>query len=83
MNSSPHDNEYAAAVAAMPEHTASPSIQFGMRVRVPRVYGDGEQEGTVAKLEQDRHLGPMWLVDTPQGRLKYLPGEIAAIGWPF
>ena len=76
-------NEYLAAIAAMPEQTASPAIQFGMRVTVPRVYGDGVQSGTVAKLEHDRHLGPMWLIDTPQGRLKYLPSEITCRGWPF
>ena len=73
-----HQNEYLAAIAGMPDHTISPdlTLRLGRQVRVPRVYGDGVQDGTIAAREQDKHLGTMWLVDTPQGRLKYLPCEI-------
>lgn len=78
---SPAENEYLAAIAGMPEHTISrdTTLRVGRKVRVPRAFGGGYQYGTVATREQDRHLGVVWLVDTPEGRLKLLPDEIEVL----
>lgn len=77
----PHENEYLAAVAAMPEHTVSrdTTIRLGRTVRVPKAFGGGYQTGTIASRTDDRHLGVVWLVDTPEGRLKLLPDEIEVL----
>lgn len=71
-------SEYLAAVAAMPEHTVSrdTTLRLGRTVRVPKAFGGGYQTGTIASRTEDRHLGVVWLVDTPEGRLKLLPDEI-------
>ena len=76
-----HNAEYLAAIAGMPHHTVSPdrTIRLGRRVRVPKAFGCGHQEGTIACQDRDRHLGLLWLVDTPEGRLRMLPDEIEVI----
>lgn len=81
MNTSPHENEYLAAVAAMPEHTVSrdATLRLGRIVRVPKAFGGGYQTGTIASRTEDCHLGVVWLVDTPEGRLKLLPDEIEVV----
>ena len=74
----PHHNEYLAAIAGLPEQTVSPdlTLRLGRTVRVPKAFGGGYQTGTIAQRTEDRHLGVVWLVDTPEGRLKLLPDEI-------
>lgn len=81
MPTDPHHAEYLAAVSAMPDHTISrdTTIRVGREVRVPRAFGNGVQYGTVAAREEDRHLGVIWRVDTPEGRLTLLPDEIEVI----
>ena len=81
MTTSPHENEYLAAIAAMPEHTISrdTTLRLGRQVRVPRAFGGGYQYGTIAAREEDKHLGVVWRVDTPEGRLVLLPDEIEVI----
>lgn len=77
----PGHNEYLAAIAGLHEQTVSrdPTIRLGRRVRVPKAFGCGQQEGTIASQERDRHLGLLWLVDTPEGRLRMLPDEIEVL----
>lgn len=82
MNScDPHHNEYLAAIAALPDQTISrdTTLRVGRQVRVPRAFGNGYQYGTIAQSDRDRHLGVVWLVDTPEGRLKLLPDEIEIV----
>lgn len=81
MNADPHHAEYLAAVAAMPSHTISRdnTLRLGRQVRVPRAFGCGYQLGTIAAREEDKHLGTVWRVDTPEGRLVLLPDEIEVI----
>lgn len=81
MNSDAHDREYHAAASALHEQTisADPTIRLGRRVRVPRAFGGGYQTGTIAARENDRHLGVVWRVDTPEGRLVLLPDEIEVV----
>lgn len=81
MTTDPHDAEYRAAILAMPQHTISrdTALRLGRQVRVPLVYGNGVQYGTIAAREEDRHLGVVWRVDTPEGRLVMLPDEIEVI----
>lgn len=81
MSTDAHDNEYLAAIAGLPDQTISPdlTLSIGRRVRVPKAFGCGHQEGTLACRERDKHLGLLWLVDTPEGRLRMLPDEIEVI----
>ena len=81
MNADPHHAEYLAAIAGLPDQTISrdTTIRLGRRVRVPRAFGCGHQEGTIACQDRDRHLGLLWLVDTPEGRLRMLPDEIEVL----
>ena len=77
----PHHNEYLAAISGMPEHTVSrdTTLRLGRTVRVPKAFGCGHQLGTIAAREQDKHLGIVWRVDTPEGRLVLLPDEIEVL----
>lgn len=72
----PGDAEAAAAIAAL----GPQRIEIGQRVWVPKAFGNGHQAGTVSASEDDRHLGRVWLVDTPEGRLLMLPAEITVLG---
>lgn len=74
----PGDAEYLAAASALHEQTVSPdrTLRLGRKVRVPRAFAAGTQLGTIASRHEDRHLGTVWLVDTPEGRLTLLPDEI-------
>lgn len=76
-----HHNEYLAAIGGMHEHTISrdTTLRLGRQVRVPRAFGCGYQYGTIAAREEDKHLGVVWRVDTPEGRLVMLPDEIEVI----
>jgi hypothetical protein len=59
----PGDAEAAGAIAALADlHGWSP--RPGDAVRVPRAFGGGYQDGTVATADRGG-----WLVDTPEGRL--------------
>lgn len=70
-------NEYLAAIAALPEQTISrQQLGPGVAVRVPKAFGAGYQLGTIAAQDRDKHLGLIWLVDTPEGRLRLMPDEI-------
>ena len=58
-----HYREAAGAIAALADlHGWSP--RPGDAVRVPRAFGGGYQDGTVAAADRGG-----WLVDTPEGRL--------------
>lgn len=72
-----HNNEYLAAVAALPDQTPSPrTFAPGQAVRVPKSFGCGYQVGVISHEEIDRHLGRVIRVDTQEGRLVLLPDEI-------
>lgn len=80
MTTDPHENEYLAAVAALPDQTLSRrSFSPGQTVLCPRAFGCGRQVGTVHSTETDRHLGHVYLVDTQEGRLRMLPDELELI----
>ena len=77
MTHDPHHAEYLAAVAALPDQTISRrAFAAGQAVLCPRSFGCGHQAGTVYGPDEDRHLGRMYLVDTQEGRLRFLPDEL-------
>jgi hypothetical protein len=59
----PGDAEAAGAIAGMTD-TYGWRPTAGDAVRVPRAFGGGYQDGTVATADRGG-----WLVDTPEGRL--------------
>jgi len=59
----PGDAEASGAIAAMAD-TYGWRPTAGDAVRVPRAFGGGYQDGTVAAADRGG-----WLVDTPEGRL--------------
>lgn len=72
----PGDAEAAAAAAHLHEQTISPQrIAPGIRVRCPKAFGGGYQEGVVFCREDDA----TWLVDTPEGRLVLFREELEVI----
>lgn len=76
----PGDAEAAAAIAGLHEQTVTPRRwQPGDVVRCPKAFGNGEQIGTVHAPEQDRRVGTIYLVDTPEGRLRLLPDELELV----
>jgi hypothetical protein len=76
MTTDPHYAEAAAASAAMAEFYGSGwKPKAGDRVRCPRAFGGGYQDGTVAGSERDG-----WLVDTAEGRLLLYIEELERIG---
>ena len=70
----PHYREAAAAVAGMTETYGGWTPRPGDRVRCPRAFGGGYQEGTVFGQERNG-----WLVDTPEGRLRLNADELERI----
>jgi hypothetical protein len=75
MTTDPHHAEYAGAIAGMAETYGSRSVpRPGDRVRCPRAFGGGYQEGTVFGPERNG-----WLVDTPEGRLAFFNEELERI----
>lgn len=77
-NTMPGDAEAAAAVTHIHEQTPS-GFRQGQYVRVPKAFGSGYQLGTICARETDKHLGTVWRVDTPEGRLVLLPAEIEVV----
>lgn len=77
----PGDAEAQAAIAGLHEQTISHNLtlRLGRTVRVPKAFGGGYQIGTIAQRSEDRHLGVVWRVDTPEGRLVLLQDEIEVI----
>lgn len=71
-----HAREYAAAAAGMAETYGIWTPAPGDRVRCPRAFGGGYQNGTV--FGRDR-MEDAWLVDTPEGRLLLFTGELERI----
>lgn len=72
MTTDPHYREAAAAEAAMADFYGTAwRPKPGERVRCPRAFGGGYQEGTVCGSNRDG-----WLVDTPEGRLQLLTEEL-------
>ena len=71
----PHTREAAAVEAAMAAFYGGVwKPKPGDRVRCPRAFGGGYQEGTVFGREGDG-----WLVDTPEGRLALFTEELERI----
>ena len=80
MDTMPGDAEAHAAVAYLHEQTPSGwPFEPGMTVRCPRAFGNGIQTGLVVCRELDRRIGTVYLVDTPEGRLKLLPDELEVV----
>jgi hypothetical protein len=76
MTTDPHYAEAAAASAAMAAFYGSVwKPQRGDRVRCPRAFGGGYQDGTVHGLEDGAYL-----VDTAEGRLLLYLEELERIG---
>lgn len=74
-NRHPGDAEAAAAEAAIAEFYGRVwKPKPGDRVRCPRAFGGGFQEGTVYGPE-----GNGWLVDTPEGRLALFTEELERV----
>lgn len=74
-NRQPGDAEAAAAQAAMAEFYGSVwKPAAGQRVRCPRAFGGGYQDGTVFGPDRDA-----WLVDTAEGRLLLYAEELERI----
>jgi len=74
-SSDPHYREAAAAEAAMAEfYSCVWKPKPGERVRCPKAFGGGYQEGTVFGPHKDG-----WLVDTPEGRLALFTEELERI----
>ena len=69
--SDPHYREAAAAEAAMAETYGHWQPKPGDRVRCPRAFGGGYQEGVVVGPDRDG-----WLVDTAEGRLLLFTEEL-------
>ena len=67
----PHYREAAAAEAAMAETYGRWTPQPGDRVRCPRAFGGGYQDGTLVCRERNG-----WLVDTAEGRLALFTEEL-------
>ncbi len=75
MTSDPHYREACAAQAAMAEMYGSVwEPKPGDRVRCPRAFGGGYQDGTVVCPERNG-----WLVDTAEGRLHLYTEELERI----
>ena len=75
MSTDPHHHEAAAAEAAMAEMYGSVwKPKPGDRVRCPRAFGGGYQDGTVFGAERDG-----WLVDTAEGRLHLYTEELERV----
>ena len=75
MTTDPHYREACAAQAAMAEMYGSVwKPKPGDRVRCPRAFGGGYQEGTVVGPERNG-----WLVDTPEGRLAMFTEELERV----
>jgi len=69
----PHHREAAAAEAAIAEFYGSVwQPKLGDRVRCPKAFGGGYQDGTVHCCEQ----AGTWLVDTDEGRLRLYSEEL-------
>ena len=80
MDTMPGDAEAHAAIAALHEQTPSGwPFSVGMAVRCPKAFGNGCQTGTVVNRELDRRIGTVYLVDTPEGRLRLLPDELEVL----
>jgi hypothetical protein len=78
MSTDPHHREAAAAEAAMSEMYGSVwKPKPGDRVRCPRAFGGGYQEGTVHGPEDGAYL-----VNTPEGRLLMYREELDRIVEP-
>ena len=73
----PHYREAAAAEAAMAETYGRWQPKPGDRVRVPKAFGGGYQDGTVFGPDKDG-----WLVDTAEGRLALFTEELERIVEP-
>jgi hypothetical protein len=75
LSSDPHYREAAGAIAGMTETYGPRWVpRPGDRVRCPRAFGGGYQEGTVFGPERNG-----WLVDTPEGRLALFTDELERI----
>lgn len=75
MTTNPHYREAAAAEAAIAEFYGSAwKPQRGDRVRCPRAFGGGYQDGTVYGQEDGAYL-----VDTAEGRLLMYLEELERI----
>jgi len=79
----PHYREAAAAQAAMAEFYGSVwRPRPGERVRCPKAFGGGYQEGTVFGLDANvNRIGrkDVWLIDTPEGRLALYLDELERV----
>ena len=72
----PHHREAAAAEAAMAEVYGTVwRPRPGERVRVPKAFGGGYQDGVVHSAEP----AGTWLVDTAEGRLRLFTEELERI----
>ena len=69
-----HEREAAGAAAGMGE-VYGYRPQPGDRVRCPKAFGGGYQDGTVHGIDRDG----LWLVDTPEGRLRLYLEELERI----
>ncbi|MGA1109987.1 MAG: hypothetical protein ACO3VO_00165 [Ilumatobacteraceae bacterium] len=74
MTTNPHYREAAAASAAMTELYGGWQPKPGDRVRCPRAFGGGYQDGTVHGPEDGAYL-----VDTAEGRLMLYLEELERI----
>jgi hypothetical protein len=75
MNTDPHYREGCAAQAAMADFYGSVwKPKPGDRVRCPKAFGGGYQDGTVFGAERDG-----WLVDTAEGRLHLYTEELERV----
>lgn len=85
MNATPHDNEYLAAIAAMPEHTISPQRQTleghaigdWVSFRLRSWSGHGFMSGRVADVNESR--GTL-LVETDDDIVEVDAREVGAGG---
>ncbi len=75
MTTDPHHREACAAQAAMAEFYGQVwKPKPGDRVRCPKAFGGGYQDGTVFGAERDG-----WLVDTAEGRLHLYTEELERV----
>ena len=81
--SDPHYREAAGAIAGMTETYGPRWVpRAGDRVRCPRAFGGGYQDGTVYGLDGNvNRVGhrDIYLVDTPEGRLALFTDELERI----
>jgi hypothetical protein len=81
--SDPHYREAAGAIAGMTETYGPRWVpRPGDRVRCPRAFGGGYQDGTVYGLDGNvNRVGhrDIYLVDTPEGRLALFTDELERI----